>query len=55
MFTNCDAITIYHPEGAVNHRPVFRRHVIRNVYWEESIGSRQNGKEVQQSDSIYVC
>ena len=25
------------------------------MYWEESIGSRQNGKEVQQSDSIYVC
>ena len=55
MFTNCDAVTIYHPDGAVNHRPVFCRHVIKNVYWEESIGSRQNGKEVQQSDSIYVC
>ena len=30
MFTNCNAVTIYHPEGAVNHRPVFCRHVIQN-------------------------
>ena len=55
MFTNCNAVTIYHSEGAVNHIPIFSRHIIQNVYWEETIGSRQNGKEGQQSDSIYVC
>ena len=55
MFTNCNAVTIYHSEGAVNHIPIFSRHIIQNVYWEETIGSRQSEKEVQQSDSIYVC
>ena len=55
MFTNCEAITIYHQEDIVNHKPIFSRHIIQNVYWEESIGSIQSGKEMQQSDNIYVC
>ncbi len=55
MFTNCDAITIYHQEEIVNHMPNFSRHIIQNVYWEESIGSHQSGKETQQSDNIYIC
>lgn len=55
MFTNCEAITIYHQEDIVNHKPIFSRHIIQNVYWEESIGSSQSGKETQQSDSVYVC
>lgn len=55
MFTNCEAITIYHQEEIVNHKPIFSRHIIRNVYWEESIGSHSSGKEMQQNDSVYVC
>lgn len=55
MFTNCEAITIYHQEDIVNHKPFFSCHIIQNVYWEESIGSSQSGKEMQQSDNIYVC
>ena len=47
MFTNCEAITIYHQEDIVNHKPIFSRHIIQNVYWEESIGSSQSGKEMQ--------
>lgn len=57
MFTNCDAVTVYHREAETNveRLPVFTRYVIRNVYWEQSIGSRQNGTSTTPEDSIYLC
>lgn len=55
MFTNCNACTIYHKEVGANRMYIWERHVIYNIYWDETNGQTQGGKDLKRSDSIYVA
>ena len=55
MFTNCEGCTIYHKTAGADRLPVWERHVIGNIYWEETSGQTASGKSMDKSSSIYIC
>ena len=54
MFTNCEGCTIYHKTVGTDRLPAWERHVIKNIYWEETSGQAVSGKSMEQSSSIYI-
>lgn len=55
MFTNCEGCTIYHRAVGADRLPVWERHVIENIYWEETSGQRHSGKDMEQANDVYIC
>lgn len=55
MFTNCEGCTVYHKTVGADRLPVWERHVIGDIYWEETSGQAASGKNMERSGSIYIC
>lgn len=51
MFTNMEACTIWE-KTVQNRAPVYVKHVIRQVYWEETHGETVNGITRDPDDKI---
>lgn len=53
MLTNCEGITIYREETN-DFTPTWKRHIIKNVYWEDTQGAAESGKGMQRNNDVFI-